>query len=347
MAYPQYQSQTGLTTAAHDSSRTTKGAPTWARRLVALLLIVTALAMFGYAGVSAYIAVRLADQAEPPLAIKRTPADLGLTYANVTFPSRTDHLTLRGWFIPGLLPSGAQTAERVIVVVHGSQQNRTDPAAGLLDLSGDFVHHGFAVLAFDMRGHGESQPAAWSLGYYEQRDILGAVDFLRSGPLPYPALGRPRVIGGWGVSMGANSLLLAAGQEPAIAAVVADSAYPDITPILEREIPKGGVPALFTPGGLLATRLLFGVDFYDVRPIDAVPHIAPRPIFFIQGAADTFNPPSNLGVLTKAAEAASSANVQSWMVPGAAHAQAFHVAGNDYVTRVVTFFDDALGPASA
>jgi fermentation-respiration switch protein FrsA (DUF1100 family) len=198
-----------------------------------------------------------------------------------------------------------------------------------------------------MRGHGESQPAAWSLGYYEQRDVLGAVDFLRSGQLPYPALGRPRAIGGWGVSMGANSLLLAAGQEPSIAGVVADSAYPDITPILEREIPKGGVPGLFTPGGLLATRLLFGVDFYDVRPIDAVAHIAPRPIFFIQGDADTFNPPTNLGVLTRAAEAAPGANVQSWMVHGAAHAQSFHVARADYVTRVVAFFDGVLGPASA
>ncbi len=323
------------------------GTSSWARRAITLLLIVTALATFAYAGVSAYIAVRLADNAEPPLAITRTPADLGLAYSEVRFTSRVDHLTLRGWFIPGLQPDGLPTAQRVIIVVHGAQQNRTDPAAGLLDLSGDLVRHGFAVLAFDMRGHGQSEAAPFSLGYFEQRDVLGAVDFLRNGPPPYPELGRPRVIGGWGVSMGANALLLAAAQEPAIAGVVADSAYPDIAPILEREIPKGGVPAPFTPGGLLAMRVLFGVDYYSTRPVDAVAHIAPRPLLFIQGNADTFNPPSNLGVLTAAAQAAPNTSVQSWLVPGAAHAQAFHVAGTAYVDRVVAFFDSALGAASA
>ena len=318
--------------------------PRLLRRIVAALLIVSGLVTFVYSGVSIYVATGVANQAQPPLAITQTPANLGLAYREVTFPSRLDSLTLRGWFIPGVLPNGSLTAQRVIVVVHGAQQNRTDPAAGLLDLSADFAHSGFAVLAFDMRGHGQSQPAPFSLGYFEQRDVLGAVDFLRSGPLPYPDLGRPRVIGGWGVSMGAISLLLAAGQEPAIKAIVADSAYPDIAPILEREIPKAGAPAPFTPGGLLSAWVLYGINFYDVRPIDVVAHIAPRPIFFIQGGADTFNPPSNLGVLTAAAQAAPNASVQSWLVPGAAHAQAFHVAGSDYVNRVVSFFTSALGP---
>jgi len=263
------------------------------------------------------------------------------------FASRGDALTLRGWFIPGVLSGGRLTVQRTIIVVHGARQNRTDPAAGLLDLSGDLVRQGFAVLAFDMRGHGQSQAAPFSLGYFEQRDVLGAVDFLRSGSLPFPELGRPHQIAGWGVSMGANALLLAAAREPALAAVVADSAYPDITPILEREIPKGGAPAPFAPGGLLAARLLYGINFYDIRPVDAVAHIAPRPLFFIQGGADTFNPPTNLAVLTAAARAAPDASVESWLVPGADHAQAFHVAGSDYVNRVVAFYNQALGPDSA
>src|SRR5438874_9913511 len=47
-----------------------------------------------------------------------------------------------------------------------------------------FRSHGLAVLAFDMRGAGESTPAPLSMGTLEQRDVLGAVDFLRSGPIP-------------------------------------------------------------------------------------------------------------------------------------------------------------------
>lgn len=316
----------------------------WARRLLALLLIVTAVALFAYAGVSTYIATGLANHVQPPLAITWTPADAGLDYHEVQFPSRDDHLTIRGWLIPGMLPNGGLTVKRTIIMVHGSGQNRTDPAAGLSDLSAALARQGFAVLVFDMRGHGESQAAAWSLGYFEQRDVLGAVDFLRSGPLPYPELGRPQAIGGWGVSMGAISLLLAAAREPAIAAIVADSAYPDIAPILEREIPKAGVPAFFTPGGLLAARVLYGVDYYDARPVDVVASIAPRPLFFIQGGADTFNPPSNMNVLATAARTAPNASVQTWMVAGAAHAQAFHVAGYEYIARLVAFYTAALGP---
>ena len=136
-------------------------------------------------------------------------------------------------------------------MVHGTRTNRADKGAGLLNLSGDLARHGFAILAFDMRGTGKSPPEPLSLGYFEQRDVLGAVDFLRSGPVPYPALGRTHIIGGWGVSMGAATLLMATAKEPAIRAVVSDCAYADIIPILEREVPRGGhLPPLFTPGGL-------------------------------------------------------------------------------------------------
>jgi alpha-beta hydrolase superfamily lysophospholipase len=89
----------------------------------------------------------------------------------------------------------------------------------MLGISSGFAHHGFAVLTFDLRGAGESAPAPESLGYFEQRDALGAFDFLKSGPLPYAELGRPRAIAVWGVSMGGATLLLAAAHEPAIQAV--------------------------------------------------------------------------------------------------------------------------------
>jgi pimeloyl-ACP methyl ester carboxylesterase len=282
---------------------------------------------------------------EHPLALTGSPADSGLDYRNVVFPARGDHVKIHGWFIPGVLPNGQQTAQRVLIMIHGKDQNRSDPAAGLLQLSSALAHQGFAILTLDMRGNGQSPAAPFSLGYFEQRDVLGAVDFLRSGPLPYAALGRPRAIGGWGVSMGAIALLMASAREPAIQAIVVDSAYPDVLPILQREIPKqGGVPAFLTPGALVAVRALYGIDFSAVRPGSVVASLAPRPLLFIQGAADTYNPPSNLNVLVRDAEAAPNANVQSWLVPGAAHAQAYHVAGAAYVDRIVSFFAAALGP---
>ncbi len=301
------------------------------------LLVLSEILIFSYAGISLYIAMRA--EYMPPLPITRTPAAFGLNYRDVTFYSRVDHLRLRGWFIPGVLPGGHLTAQRTLIMVHGTRSNRASPL--LLNLGCALARRGFAILAFDMRGMGESAPAPLSEGYFEQRDVLGAVDFLRSGPLPYPALGRPRKIAAWGDSMGAAAVILAAAREPAIKAVVSDSGFAAIVPLLKS---NAHIPGVFIPSVLLAVRILYGVDFYATRPVDVVVRIAPRPIFFIQGTADTVVPPSNLRILAAEATAAPHAHVQTWLVKGADHIQSFHVMGEVYVDRVVAFFTRALGP---
>jgi fermentation-respiration switch protein FrsA (DUF1100 family) len=310
----------------------------WAHRLVRVFLVVSQMLTFGYISLSIIIATQVAYTQPKP--IIRTPAALGLSFQDVTFPSREDHVLLRGWFIPGVFSDGQMTVQRTIIMVHGMHSNRAAEELGLLDLSAALAHHGFAILAFDMRGHGESSPAPLSAGYFEQRDVLGAVDFLRSGSLPYPELGRPRVIGGWGVSMGGATMLLAAAREPAIRAVVADCAYAAIVPLLGR---GSGVPLVFIPSVLASFRILYGVDYYAVRPVDVVARIAPRPIFFIQGTVDTVVPPWNILDLAAAASRAHGAHVQTWLVPGAQHVQSYHVMGLAYVKRVVAFFTAVLG----
>ncbi len=313
------------------------------RWIVVALLIVSVVVTTAYTALSIYIATKLVYVPQTP--IYATPASLGLQFKYVTFPSRVDQVQLKGWYIPGVLPNGKLTSQRTIIVVHGNRTNRADKSVGLLTLSGDLARHGFAILAFDMRGTGELPPEPLSLGYFEQRDVLGAVDFLHSGPVPYPALGRTRIIGGWGVSMGAATLLMASSQEPAIRAVVSDCAYADIIPILEREVPKGGhLPPSFTPGALFAANVLYGMDFYAVRPVDTVANIAPRPILFIHGASDTYIPPSNMDALAGAARMGQNASVQIWLVPGAAHAKSFMIEGTVYVDRIVAFYNAALGP---
>ncbi len=313
------------------------------RWIVVTLFIVSVIVTTVYTALSIYISTQLVYKPQIPL--YATPASLGLQFKYVTFPSRVDQVQLKGWYIPGVLPNGNLTSQRTIIMVHGTRTNRDDKKAGLLNLSGDLARHGFAILAFDMRGAGESPPAPLSLGYFEQRDVLGAVDFLRSGPIPYPALGRTHIIGGWGVSMGAATLLMATAQEPAIRAVVSDCAYADIIPILEREVPNGGhLPPLFTPGALFAANVLYGMDFYAVRPVDIVASIAPRPIFFIHGTSDMYVPTVNMNILAAAARTAPDANIQTWLVPGAGHAQSFNTEGTVYVDRVVAFYNAALGP---
>ncbi len=334
------------TRAAPPSSRHRSELPrAWPRRLVATVLLMSGALTFGYAAVSVYAARSIAV-AGKQIAVTTNPGALGLAYRDVAFPAREDRITLKGWFIPGVLPGGRLTTNRTLIVVHGNDGNRADPSIKQLNLIGDLAHHGFAVLAFDLRGYGESPPAPLSQGYFEYRDVLGAVDFLRTGTSPYPDLGRPRIIAGWGVSLGAISLVEAAAREPAIAAVIADSMETTMAPIVEREITvrKGGLPLGFVPGALFTYWVLYGVNFYAIRPVDLVAQLAPRPLFFIQADHDDFNPPSSLAILTRAAQAAPNAHVQSWQVPGVYHhAQEYSVVGAQYVERVVAFYNAALG----
>jgi fermentation-respiration switch protein FrsA (DUF1100 family) len=322
----------------------TPGAPhRWVRVSLVALLTISTLLLFAYTGVSWLVASKLAYGGPNP--VTRTPATLGLQFQNVKVISRYEHIPLPGWFIPGLLPDGQLTADRAVIVVHGFSENRDDPQGATLNLSADLARHGFAVLSFDLQGQGESPPEALSMGLHESHDVLGAVDFLRAGPLPYPALGRPRAIAGWGVSLGGASLIFAAAQESAIQAVVIDATFSDAIPILEHRIPiASGLPALFTPGVLLAAQVLYGINYYAARPIDYVAKLAPRPVFFIHGTADEQIPSSMMGELVAAANQAPNANVQSWLVPGARHAQAYNTAKAEYVARVVAFYTAALGP---
>src|SRR5262249_29776915 len=204
--------------------------------------------------------------------------------------------------------------------------------------------HGFAVLAIDLRGTGESARVPRSLGEFEQRDVLGAVDFLQRGPLAYPLLGRTRVIGGWGVSLGGATLLLAAAQERALQAIVTDSAFADATQVVRSRWEQRGLPSWMLPGALLAGQLLYGIDYDQARPVAEVAQIAPRPILFIQGTADTLVPIANLDELSAAAAQPQNAQVQTWKVPGARHGRSFSLMPEAYIQRVVAFYQRALGP---
>ncbi len=319
-----------------------KSSQSLAHKVGMVLLMATGLCTFGYVGMCLFAARKVAFAR--PKAISRTPADLGLSYREVSFPSRDNHLPLSGWFIPAVLPDGQLSVERTIIMVHGLHSNRAALEAGLLNLSAELARQGFAVLAFDLRGHGKSARAPLSMGYFEQYDVLGAVDFLRSGRLPYPELGRPRAIGGWGISMGGSALLLAAAREPAIRGVAADCAFAALLPLLEKD---ARIPNIFLPGVLQAMRLLYHIDYDAIRPVDVVASIAPRPLFFIHSGIDSIIPPWNMQVLAEAASAAMNAHVQTWLIADAEHIQSYHVMGNEYVNRLVAFFTTALGLATA
>src|SRR5437867_13055101 len=156
------------------------------------------------------------------------PADLMLRTEEVTFHA-SDGVVLSGWLVKG--------APRVPVIVlcHDLGGSRS----ALLNSAVSLNRAGYALLVFDFRGHGLSTGSGGFLGVDEKRDILGAIEFLKS---------RSDVdgsrIGLWGIGMGAYAGTLAALDSPEIVALALDSLYPDVTSQMERLVRARIPPAL-------------------------------------------------------------------------------------------------------
>jgi pimeloyl-ACP methyl ester carboxylesterase len=107
-------------------------------------------------------------------------------------PGRAVHLTasdgvaIAASYWPGARPDGP-----AILLLHGINTTRDRLRAQALWLN----RLGYAVLAIDFRGHGESGAAARTFGLYEARDAAAALAFLRRGA---PA----RRVGLIGISLG-------------------------------------------------------------------------------------------------------------------------------------------------
>jgi fermentation-respiration switch protein FrsA (DUF1100 family) len=198
--------------------------------------------------------------------------------------------------------------------------------------------NGFSVLLIDLRDHGDStrEDGRFAGGTDEYRDVLGAWDWLR-GEQGLPASS----IGLLGISLGAATVLLAAGQEPEVAAVWEDSSYADLGAAIDAELTREGYPTLLAPGGVLMARVISGDDLVSYSPLDAVAMLDGRPLFITHGTND-----SRLSVAyghrLEEAVRAEGGIVESWYVEGAEHTEAMLNDPAGYEARLVGFFGPTL-----
>jgi pimeloyl-ACP methyl ester carboxylesterase len=109
-----------------------------------------------------------------------------------------------------------------IVICHGYRVDRTHlRAVAALEYA-----HGYNILLFDFRGHGESEHAIISGGNVEVHDLEAALDVAAQQPETLP--GKVLI---HGFSMGAAVALLTRPR-PEVAAIVADSPYARLDEIL-------------------------------------------------------------------------------------------------------------------
>jgi pimeloyl-ACP methyl ester carboxylesterase len=285
----------------------------------ALVVLLTA---GGYVAVSLLTAERLTRPTNHPLLIDphRVSKD-----ARAWSVRTNDGVTLRGWYLP--------TSERrqLIVLVHGMWSSWLEMAA----LGRDLHHHGYDVLLFDLRGHGQSDPSRLTLGRRERIDLRAVMSW--AGTEGFTA---DRV--GWlGYSMGASTLLLEAAQNPEIKVVVMDSPYGNLPELLKSQLSRHSqLPSWFNPGILTAARWIYGVRTDDLVPIRAARSWGDRPLLLIHGESDSIVPVSQAYQLAEAA----GASCLTMTLPGVEHVQAYESDPQAYVSLIEGFFQDHLSP---
>lgn len=260
---------------------------------------------------------------------------------DVRIPSRDPGIEIAGWWVPAN-PADSGTPARTVIVVHGFTACRHDHA--VLLPAGMLHKAGFSVLLIDLRDHGDStrEDGRFAGGTDEYRDVLGAWDWVQSEKGV-----DPRSIGLVGVSLGAATVLLAAGQEPGVAAVWEDSSYADLPSAIDAELTRNGYPTFLAFGGVAAARLISGDDLISYSPLDAVKRLDGRPLFITHGTADT-RLSVEYGRRLEAAVRADGGDVESWYIDGAEHVEAMLTDTAEYEQRLVGFFTRTLArPAAA
>ncbi|MFC1998879.1 alpha/beta hydrolase [Chloroflexota bacterium] len=257
--------------------------------------------------------------------VEENPAALGLSYEDVSFLSRDDEIDLKGWFFP------VADSDRVIVMVHGVDLHRADSSIGMLDIAASLVKHGYNVLAFDLRGHGESGGSSGYVGYYERRDLHGAIYYVKGRGFTK--------IGVLAYSMGAATAIMTAAENEDIAAIVSDSSFSNIKDIIVPQFKKRvKLPKIFLKPLLLLARITYRFNFMAMNPIKYLSAFN-KPIFFIHGDQDETIPVEHA---TQLYEAATSPKKQLWITTGVAHVRSYVIYNEEYIEKVTAFFDSTL-----
>jgi hypothetical protein len=255
---------------------------------------------------------------------KRTPADEHMAFvdAGVTTP---DGLKLVGWYVPG-------TNGAAIIFVHGYKNDR----ASMLGAAAMYHKHGYGALIIALRGHDRSDGDRITFGHFELQDVDAWYRFVSQQPNV-----DPKRIAILGVSMGGAISIQYAAKNPAIAALVADSAFSSMDDTIATSVRHfTGLPP-FPFASLIGfwIREGTGLTREEADAKTAITKISPRPVFLMQGGADTTISPDSGQLLYDAAREPK----ELWFDPALDHAKFFDQRRDEYERRVVGFMDRAVG----
>jgi dipeptidyl aminopeptidase/acylaminoacyl peptidase len=248
--------------------------------------------------------------------------ELDLNFEVVEFAA-VDGRNLRGWFFPTENPN----APAVLYAPGTAKDQRSG-----LSLVKPLHAAGYQVLLFSYRGHGESDGTRFGFTYgaKESQDVDAAVRFLNEQK------GIQR-IGAIGHSAGAVSIILSAARNSDLDVIVAASPFASLEEVWKNNRPAI-VPTFLLDAMLDSSEQLRGYSREQVRALDAIAHVSPKPLLYIHGDQDRRISTEQAFRLFEAAEGPK----ELWLLENADHGQVHSIGLEQLMPQIVLFLDQAL-----
>jgi len=233
---------------------------------------------------------------------------------------------LRGWFVA----HPASEKKPTILLTHGWGRNAT-----LMFPFAEFLFEkGYNLCLFDVRGHGNSDPAQDGLVNMPRyaEDIVTMAGYCCDRSEVDPAR-----LGHLGHSMGAASSFLAAYRGKMFRCMVASSGFADVRDLVRWMLKTAHLPLFpFQPLIEYFWKRTSPLRFEDINPINLLPHLK-LPVLIAHGGRDVVVPVSQFDKLKAHA---TNGNVQSIFLADKNHSDLYTDAS--YVAAVQDFFAQHL-----
>jgi uncharacterized protein len=295
-----------------------KGTSRLISRALAGVLLAIALAAMLHVVLAHYRIAKTDFEPWPGTSALSHPESVGIAgLANVSFRSKTGNKIV-AWYVPS-------HNKAAVILAHGTNADRSAMLPELRFLS----NAGFGVLAFDWPGDGGSEgDIHW--GESERQTLTAAVDWLMSRE----DIDKGK-IGAFGFSMGGYITAQVASLDERISAVTLAAAPPDFVEYTQWVNRRWGWVSTYP--AMVAVRAS-GMPVAELRPIEVIQNISPRPLLILGGDLDPVIPE----FMTRSLYTAAKEPKSLWIAPGAGHGNYAEVNPVAYQKRLVEFFSKAL-----
>ena len=286
--------------------------------IIILILIIAGIISF----ISAYKITHPSKLETPQITSNIAP-----NYKNISFYTGEKEEKVNGWFFP----SG--TSKTSVLLVHGYGKNRLQFDEDTFKLISRLTNENLNVLAFDLRGSGNSSGSMSTFGKNETTDVLSSIKYLKQQ-------GTDKIIL-MGFSTGASASLSAVAESPykdSIIGVIGDSPYSTVDNYIDYAINSNSFIA--------KSPFRQAVDFFvkkltkasnDMDIIPKIPLLTQTPILLIDGSQQDIPASDNTRLLYEMYYRKNPANANYWNSGAQEYCQSFSHNPEKYMDKVVEF----------